>query len=449
MNWPLLEKYNVSVPRYTSYPTVPAWQTENWSPEQWMARMEKRFSPQQGMSLYIHLPYCEQLCTYCGCNKHITKNHLLEDPYIDAVLQEWEKYRRYMSQAPLISEIHLGGGTPTFFRPAALERLIQGLMRHSRLSPSYSLSFEAHPQSTSLEHLRVLREVGFNRISLGVQDFDPQTMKTINRRQTEAQVRTVTEQARKLGYRSINYDFIYGLPGQTSYHIDYNLRRVEELRPERIAFYSYAHVPGIKPSQRAYSEADLPQGSQKRALYQQGRAGFEAQGYATIAMDHFATPEDDLARSFRQQKLHRNFMGYTPHYTELAIGLGASAISDSWDAYAQNEKTTYGYLKAIQQEALPPVRKGHLLSEEDQRIRRRILSLMCHYEADWFDRPQDLHPALQKRLKALEEDGLLRLFPRQIKVTPTGRDFIRNIAAALDEPLHRKHFNQPTFSQAV
>ena len=449
MDAPLLEKYNVAVPRYTSYPTVPAWQSEKWHPEQWMARMEKRFSPHQGLSLYVHLPYCEQLCTYCGCNKHITKNHLLEDPYIDAVLQEWEKYRRHWSQPPLISEIHLGGGTPTFFRPAALERLIQGLLRHSRLSHHYSLSFEAHPQSTSAEHLRVLREVGFNRLSLGVQDFDPQIMKTINRRQTEQQVHTVTEQARRLGYRSLNYDLIYGLPGQKSHHIDYNLRRVEELRPERIAFYSYAHVPTIKPSQRAYSEADLPQGAAKRALYQQGRAGLEALGYHPIAMDHFATAEDDLAQSFRQHRLHRNFMGYTPHYTELAIGLGASAISDSWDAFAQNEKTTYGYLKAIQQETLPPVRKGHLLTPEDQRIRRRILSLMCHYEADWFDRPQDFHPALQQRLQALEKDGLLRLFPRQIKVTHTGRDFVRNIAAALDEPLHRHQFGKPTFSQAV
>lgn len=449
MDLSLLEKYNVPVPRYTSYPTVPTWNTELMEAETWMQACTRQFSPHQGISLYIHLPYCEQLCTYCGCNKHITKNHLLEEPYIRAILKEWAMYRQRWGARPTISEIHLGGGTPTFFSPENLRWMIEALLADAQVSTEYSFSFEAHPHSTSYEHLQALYQVGFNRVSLGVQDFDAAIMRSINRIQSTEEVYQVTRWAREIGYRSVNFDLIYGLPGQQPEHMETNLRHLEELRPERIAFYSYAHVPSIKPSQRAYSEADLPQGREKLDLYMQGSEGLGALGYRSIAMDHFALPGDDLTRSFEKQQMHRNFMGYTPHYTKLALGLGASAISDSWDAYAQNEKDTRRYLKAIHQEQQLPIRKGHIHTAEDLRVRKRLLDIMCHYQAHWLDRPADFDKDLQDRLQPLEDDGLLKIFPTQVKITPRGRFFLRNVAAAFDLRMHRQKFDKPTFSQAV
>ncbi len=448
MDVKLLQKYDVPVPRYTSYPTVPLWDTAQTSAEKWMEHVQLSFARNKEISLYIHLPYCEALCTYCGCNKHITKNHLVEVPYIKAVLKEWRMYTSRLPEKPVVREIHLGGGTPTFFSPENLRLLIEGLLEESVLPPAYDFSFEAHPASTTFEHLKTLRELGFNRISVGVQDFDDEIMRIINRYQTVEQVREVSEQARALGYKSINFDLIYGLPLQTPAHIERNLELLAEMKPDRLAFYSYAHIPEVKKAQRAYSEKDLPMGTDKLNLYLQGKEGLEKIGYKNIGMDHFALPGDELYRSLEEQKLHRNFMGYTPYHTELCIALGASSISDSWTAYAQNEKTLKDYLRRIREEDLPPVIKTHFLTGEDQRLRRQILNLICHYETNWFSDKEHFSFALQAAFRELEKDGLVKIFPHQVKVTDLGKNFIRNICRVLDARMNR-HEKKVIFSKAV
>lgn len=448
MDVKLLEKYDVPVPRYTSYPTVPLWDVEETDAERWMKHVQMSFAKNKEISLYIHLPYCEALCTYCGCNKHITKNHLVEVPYVKAVLKEWKMYTSRLPEKPVIREIHLGGGTPTFFSPENLKDLIEGLLADTEVAEKHDFSFEAHPNSTSYEHLKTLRECGFNRVSIGVQDFDGEIMRVINRFQTVDEVRQVTLWARELGYTSVNFDLIYGLPLQTSAHIEKNLELLQELMPDRIAFYSYAHIPEVKKAQRAYSEADLPMGRDKLNLYLQGRDGLEKLGYRDIGMDHFALPQDELYRSFKAGKLHRNFMGYTPYHTELCIALGASSISDSWTAYAQNEKTLKDYLHRVNHEDLPPIIKNHFLTGEDLKVRRRLLNLICHDETNWFDGKEDFSFELQRAFANLEKDGLVKVFPHQVKVTPSGKNFIRNICRVLDARMDR-HQKKVTFSKAV
>ncbi len=446
----LLKKYNVPAPRYTSYPTVPYWSGECPTEDAWKARVLNAFRQGRAVSLYIHLPFCESLCTYCGCNKRITKNHGLESPYIESVLQEWKLYASLLPEKPLLRELHLGGGTPTFFSPASLRRLVEGILETVELPEEREFSFEAHPNSTTREHLLVLRELGFNRISIGVQDFAPEILGIINRRQSFEDVHRVTYQARRLGYQSINYDLIFGLPLQTKAHISDTIAKVKKFLPERIAFYSYAHVPWIKPSQRAYSEADLPQGKAKRELYELGRKLLEQAGYIEIGMDHFALPKDSLYRAMEDGSLHRNFMGYTPFYTGLSIALGASSISDSWDAYVQNEKQIETYQQLVGQGRFPIV-KGHLLSQEDQILRRHILNIMCRHETIWYQpefQCEALYEGLE-RLAPLEADGLVIRYPFQLKVTPKGQAFLRNICLALDARYWRKQPEGQLFSQVV
>jgi oxygen-independent coproporphyrinogen-3 oxidase len=298
----LIEKYNVATPRYTSYPTVPYWDDNVPEAKQWQQLAKATFdctNDKEGISLYIHLPFCESLCTYCGCNTRITVNHNVESPYITAILKEWDMYVSLFETKPKIKEIHLGGGTPTFFKPERLVHLIEGILSTSVLCDNAELSFEGHPNNTTIDHLKVLYNVGFRRVSLGIQDFDIKVQRIINRIQSYDSVKTVTENARKIGYTSINYDLIYGLPLQTEQSMNETIEKVIQLHPDRIAFYSYAHVPWIKPGQRKFTEADLPEGKVKRALYENGRKAFEEAGYFEIGMDHFGLSDDPLNIALR------------------------------------------------------------------------------------------------------------------------------------------------------
>jgi len=382
---PLSEKYNVAAPRYTSYPTVPYWDTSTFSVEAWEESVKRSFREgnlPDGISIYIHLPFCESLCTYCGCNTRITRNHQVERPYIDAVLKEWGLYCKLLDDKPIIREIHLGGGTPTFFSHQNLYRLISGLLQLSEIHPQAEFSFEAHPANTTTEHLKTLYDLGFKRLSLGIQDFDPAVQFIINRHQTLEQVQSVTADARKIGFTSINFDLIYGLPLQTVNGLKDTMFKVAGLMPDRIAFYSYAHVPWIKPGQRRFTEKDLPDTQYKSILYEIGRDLLKSYGYQEIGMDHFALPEDDLVKAEKTGTLHRNFMGYTSQHTQLLIGLGVSSISDSLYAFAQNVKTVEEYLQLVNEGNLP-VFKGHLLTSEDLIIRKHILDIMCKGETKW------------------------------------------------------------------
>ncbi|RMG79980.1 MAG: oxygen-independent coproporphyrinogen III oxidase [Bacteroidetes bacterium] len=453
MNLDLIRKYNIPGPRYTSYPTVPFWKKDLFSLEEWLSSVKETFrqtNKQEGISLYIHLPYCESLCTYCGCNKRITVNHNVEIPYIKAVLQEWNLYLSLFEEKPLIKEIHLGGGTPTFFSPENLKMLLDNILKKSRTHKDYSFSFEAHPKNTSGEHLQTLFDLGFKRLSLGIQDFDAEVQKTVNRIQPYEMVEKVVNQARKTGYESVNFDLIYGLPKQTLASVTDTIEKVNKLKPERIAFYSYAHVPWKSKSQRGYSETDLPVPEVKRQLYETGKALFEANGYVEIGMDHFALPSDGLYQAFKTGNLHRNFMGYTSGKTSLLIGLGVSSISESNGAFAQNEKVVENYTDKLEKKELP-ITTGHILSEEDKIIREGILDIMCRFETDLqklmvaHENKSDIYD----KLKIFEEDGLIYIENDFLKVTEKGRAFVRNICMVFDKHLTRQNPTQPLFSSTV
>ena len=449
----LQEKYNVAAPRYTSYPTVPYWQSSAFDVEQWKVSLKRSFvesNEQEGISLYIHLPFCESLCTYCGCNTRITRNHAVEEPYINAVLNEWEMYKQIMGGVPVIKEIHLGGGTPTFFSHGNLHRLISGIKAGSKIHDKAEFSFEGHPANTTVDHLQTLYDLGFRRLSLGIQDFDPKVQFIINRIQSFEQVKLVTEQARRIGYRSVNYDLIYGLPLQNLQGLANTLLQVGELKPDRIAFYSYAHVPWIKPGQRRFTEKDLPGTREKIALYETGRELLKSSGYLEIGMDHFALPGDSLLIAEENGCLHRNFMGYTHQHTQLLMGLGVSSISDSLYAFAQNVKNVEEYLKLINEGQLP-VFKGHLLTNEDLIIRSHILNIMCKGETHWNSHKAICDSLFEgiERLEALADDHLIELHSWNLKVTNSGKRFLRNICMAIDARLWENQPSSQLFSMAV
>lgn len=452
MNVALIKKYNVPGPRYTSYPPVPSWTADPLDIELWKEKLKDCFQASnstQGISIYIHLPYCESLCTYCGCNTRITVNHKVEIPYIETVLMEWQLYLAVLGEQPQIAEIHLGGGTPTFFSPDNLRYLIEGLQKGAVLKSDAALSFEAHPNSTSPEHLQTLYDLGFRRLSLGIQDFDLQVQQIVNRVQTFSTVERVVNDARAIGYTSINFDLIYGLPLQTSATIQDTFEKVALLKPDRIAYYSYAHVPWVKPGQRMFTEDDLPSNEEKRALYELGKSILSDMSYHEIGMDHFALEEDELYIASQNGSLHRNFMGYTTQSSDLVIGLGASSIGDTGTSYAQNVKKVEDY-KALIIEGKFPLYRGHFLSEEEQAIRQHISSLMCQFSTSKGSGLLREHFNLAlPRLGSFFEDGLIELMDDKLTIREKGFPFVRNICMAFDEAYWSNTEQKPVYSQTI
>lgn len=446
----LIQKYNQPGPRYTSYPPVPFWKINHWEVSDWIETIKKGQELPEGtaISIYVHLPYCESLCTFCGCHKYITTNHSVEQGYIDTVLKEWEFIASHLDPNTSIAEIHLGGGTPTFFAPSELKRLIDGLTSLFPVSTNVEMGFEAHPNSTSTAHLEVLYQSGFRRVSFGIQDYDPQVQKAIHRIQSHEQVSKCHHEAKQLGYTSISHDLVFGLPKQSMEGFEKTVRETIEFKPDRLSLYSYAHVPWIKGTgQRGYDENDLPNPEEKRALYEMAKALFLEAGYLEIAMDHFALPEDELAKAYSSNTLHRNFMGYTTNNTKVLIGLGMSAISDSWFGYAQNEKDLKSYQKRIE-ETHSAWEKGHLLSTEDLEIRKHINQLMCQFETEI---PFDSHIEFEEmthKLTPMIQDGLVELTERKVRVTKEGKPFVRNVCMAID-PYLKTPISKPTFSMTI
>jgi oxygen-independent coproporphyrinogen-3 oxidase len=448
----LIQKYNVAAPRYTSYPTVPYWDMDTFSPEKWAQAVLGTFkesNASDGISVYIHLPFCESLCTYCGCNTRITKNHQVEAPYIAAVLKEWSHYVALFPDRPIIKELHLGGGTPTFFSAENLRLLMDGIFAIADRHPEAEFSFEGHPGNTRKEHLDTLFQVGFKRLSLGIQDFDPRVQLIINRIQSYSEVEVATQEARDAGYTSVNYDVIYGLPLQNLEGLKETINAVLQLKPDRIAYYSYAHVPWVKPGQRRYTEKDLPSAALKQQLYELGREMLKAGGYSEVGMDHFTLTSDTLYTAAQQGHLHRNFMGYTHQYSRLMIGLGVSSISDTWTGFAQNVKKVEEYM-ALVNDGKIPVFKGHLLDETDLILRQHILNIMCKGETSWAS-PAAQHAELWEgleRMTLLAQDGLVLIGEYDLKVTEKGKRFLRNICMTLDARLWRNQPTTPLFSMA-
>lgn len=442
------------LPRYTSYPTVPYWNEDSFSLALWQKTLKASFDRSnaiEGISLYIHLPFCESLCTFCGCHKRVTKRHEMEAPYIQAVLKEWQLYCELLENKPIIKEIHLGGGTPTFFSAQHLTQLIDGIFALAERAEEYEFSFEGHPNNTTQAHLQALYDLGFRRVSYGVQDYNEKVQTAIHRIQPYANVKQVTEWARAIGYSSISHDLVFGLPFQNLEDVLFTIQQTQRLMPDRIALYSYAHVPWIKGNgQRGFKDQDVPKDELKRQCYEEGKKHLLQYGYHEIGMDHFALATDAMYQSFQQGHLHRNFMGYTASKTQVMIGLGVSAISDSWYSFAQNEKSLENYYARLAANQIP-VFKGHVLNAEDLKIRQHILNLMCRFTTSWDD-PALQFPEITQVLKQLEEmqqDGLITIDQDRVTILEKGKPFIRNVCMAFDLRLNRKVPNTPIFSMTI
>lgn len=451
----LLKKYNVAGPRYTSYPTVPYWETSPTA-EQWIETIDRGLREAEvagiGAALYVHIPFCESLCTYCGCNTRITRNHAVGNPYVDTVIKEWKLYLERLGRRSVpLTELHLGGGTPTFLSTSELVRLVSGILESCDKTADAEFSLEADPRVTSREQMQALFDLGFRRLSLGVQDFDPKVQEVVHRVQSAEQVKAITASAREIGYTSINYDLIYGLPFQTIESVRNTIETVREHRPDRIAFYAYAHVPWIKPSQRRFTEADLPDGDAKRGLYELGRELLEAAGYREVGMDHFALETDSLWKASQSGTLHRNFMGYTSRQVSPLIGLGVSAIGDSWYAFAQNEKLLETYESRVAKGELP-IHRGHILTGEDRVIRRHVLQIMTRLRTDWRSPELDTPylAGIASRLTEFIHDGLMEpIEGQECRVRESGRPFLRNICMAFDARLSKQAPQTQLFSKTI
>ncbi len=451
----LIKKYNIAGPRYTSYPTVPYWD-DSPNVEQWIAALKDALTESErigrGAAMYIHIPFCESLCTFCGCNTRITKKHGRGVPYVQTVIAEMALYFKALGRTtPIeVAELHLGGGTPTWLTPEELKMMMEGLSQYIMPANGSEYSFEADPRVTSNEQLLALHSLGFTRLSLGIQDFDPKVQEIVNRVQSVEQVESLTLTARELGYTSINYDLIYGLPLQTKDSIRRTIDEVRRMKPERIAFYAYAHIPWIKPGQRKYTEADLPDGETKRQLYELGREMLEECGYREIGMDHFALETDGLWQAVQRKTLHRNFMGYMPKDVHPMLMLGCSAIGDAWTAFAQNIKEVEEY-EATVAAGIIPIYRGHQLTKEDQILRRHVLNIMTRGETEWSEAAlyTDYLEEVAGKLAEPVKDGLIVLGKHSAKVTQQGKPFLRNLCMAFDARLARKEPQGKVFSSTI
>lgn len=443
----LFAKYDIPAPRYTSYPTVPYWEGAP-SEEVWLGHVRRTLqSADSSWALYIHIPYCETLCTFCGCNTIITKDHQREEPYVELLLKEWRIYKEKVPQLQErpVKHLHLGGGTPTFLSTENLNRLLRPLMSQIKKSPGFEASIEVDPRRTSEEQLVALKELGFNRISLGVQDFDPEVQRLVNRIQPYELTQQLTERARELGFHSVNFDLIYGLAQQTPQRMSESIKKTLQLRPDRIALYSLALVPWIKPAQKLFKDEDLPVGREKRELYEMARRAFLQSGYVEVGMDHFALENEALTQALNNKTLHRNFMGYTDQHTELLLGLGVSSISETPYSFHQNEKLIAGYEQRLQKNQIP-THRGHVLTDEDKRQREQILSFMT---TGTVELSSEQLPAAQEFLAEMLEDRLLVLDGHTLQLTDQGRPFLRNACLFFDERLKRQKPLTQVFSKSL
>lgn len=443
----LFSKYDIPAPRYTSYPTVPYWEQAPHA-EQWVQHLNDTLSASvSSWSLYLHIPYCETLCTFCGCNTIITKDHNREEPYVDLILAEWKLYIQKVPQLKTrpLKHLHLGGGTPTFLSAEALTRLLGKIFADVVLDKNFEGSIEVDPRRTTEDQLKALKKIGFNRVSLGVQDFNPEVQRLVNRIQPYEITAGITNSARQLGYASVNFDLIYGLAKQTPESIKESIIKTIELKPDRIALYSFALVPWIKPAQRLFKDEDLPAGKEKRDLYEISRSMLMAAGYVEVGMDHFALPTDLLSQALKNKKLHRNFMGYTDHKTDVLLGLGVSSISETPQSFHQNEKVLAVYQQKIQNNEIA-THRGHVLTTEDQLRRQQILDFMTNGEVLLT---VEQVPAAAEFLKEMLQDGLVEIKGDRLKMLEAGKPFLRNACLFFDERLKRQKPNTQVFSKSI
>jgi oxygen-independent coproporphyrinogen III oxidase len=443
-----LARYDVPGPRYTSYPTVPAWKAPFGAEEYREALRELARLEQDPVSVYVHLPYCGYRCHYCGCNVTVATRTAVVNRYLDRVEREIELATGIVGRGRRVVQLHLGGGTPNLLTVEQLARLVQMLERRFAFASSAERSVEADPRLATRDQVEALRALGFHRISYGVQDFDPVVQAAIGRMQPEAVVRTAVELAREAEFEGINIDLIYGLPEQTAARFARTLETALALAPDRVACYSYAHVPQVRHNQRLIDTSALPSREDKFHLFRMAVDAFTGSGYEWIGMDHFARPADDLAVAARERRLHRDFMGYTTRPAPHLLAFGMSAISDVAGRFVQNVPRTGEYQRVLDAGEFP-VERGHRLSDDDRQRRHAILNLMCNLEL-----PHHLVPSPEEeshaRLRPLVEDGLIAPRLDRYEVTPIGRYFLRNVAMALDAYLPQQLAEaRPVFSRTV
>lgn len=454
-----LERYNRQGPRYTSYPTAPEWRDmSDDGPFREKVREDAGTKPSSPISLYFHIPFCERRCFFCACNVLISRSHERADQYIELLDREMGILAGEMASSRgvtrPVSQVHLGGGTPNFLTPVQFERLLGHIRNRFNIGIDAEISLEADPVTLAHEHLETLARLGFNRISYGVQDFNQKTQEAVNRVQSVETTRDATELARSLGFKSVNYDLIYGLPYQTEATFSETLDIVEELRPDRIALYNFAYLPQRVRHQKVLEPGSLPSGPEKFRIFTLAHDRLIGAGYEYIGMDHYALPDDALAIARRNRTLQRNFMGYTTQAGTDLYALGVSAISMTDTLYVQNTKEAALYQQAIENAKLP-VQKGMVLSEDDRIRRDAIGQLMCHgalhkreiealHGID-FDRyfAREL-----EELPPMERDGLIILSPGCIQLTLLGRIFARNVAMVFDAYL-RSPSGSRTFSRTL
>lgn len=440
----LIEKYNRPGPRYTSYPPVPFW---NGSPSEnvWLEHIGQSYNEQEGLDLYVHIPFCEKLCFYCGCNRTITKNHDVEDPFIEMIIKEWKIYCQKLGIIPKINSLHFGGGTPTFLSSDNLKKIIDELTKER--TSSFIGSIEIDPRKCHDNHLRVLTETGMSRFSLGIQDFDLDVQTAINRYQPVAMVEHIVDKIRRKGISSINFDLIYGLPKQTEKTVCQTLEIVSKMKPDSIAFYGYAHLPEKIKNQRLIKSSDLPSANQRRVLYETGKTILTNHGYNHIGLDHFALPSNFLHKAQKEGKLHRNFMGYVDKKSSLLIGLGPTSISDSSISFVQNTKDVDTYKEIITQGKLP-IEKGHVHSRADLDAQKLIQDLMCIGHCNLKNVKLPIDEKVQEDLVNLANDGLISYEHESVVLTEIGKTFMRNVAMVFDHHLRKKE-NLTKFSQTI
>lgn len=445
VDWDLLAKYDTSGPRYTSYPTAPQF-TETFTGNDLAETIQQanRQTTPPPLSLYFHLPFCESVCFFCGCNVTFTKDRTRPTPYTETLIREMDLIQPLLQTNQKVHQLHWGGGTPTFFSPDQLKYLGDAIHQRFTFASDAEMGVEIDPRETTPEHLKILQSLGFNRLSMGVQDFDSDVQKAINRIQPEALTKNSIETARELGFQSISVDLIYGLPHQTEKTFTQTLERIIQLKPDRIAFFNFAYLPEIIRHQKAISAETLPSTQEKFAILRHAINRFTEAGYRYVGMDHFAKPDDDLCRAQDQGTLSRNFQGYTTHAGCDLYAMGVSAISQVQNVYAQNHKKIQTYSEAIQNQQFA-THRGIRLTPDDMLRREIIMTFMCHFQLDIPTIETKHHLTFSdyfaEELAAFapfEKDGLILRTKEKIQVTSTGRLLIRNLCMIFDTYLKKK-----------
>ncbi len=432
-------------PRYTSYPTVPVW-SERFGAADHARALERAGHSAEPLSLYVHIPFCQELCSYCGCNVVVSKSPQRLDAYVESVAREAQLVAARLGKRRRLARVHYGGGTPTSLDERQLERLWEGLTAAFSVDPDAELAVEVDPSVTRPSQLTALAGMGFHRLSVGVQDFDPRVQHAVARIQSFAETAAILGHARRVGFRSVNTDLIYGLPMQTEASWRRTLEQVLALSPDRLATFSFAFVPDVRPNQRRLPLADIPTGLARLALLRLSHEVLGAAGYRAIGLDHFARPTDELSIALEEGHLWRDFQGYTTRRAPETVALGSSGISDVGGAFVQSDKRVGAWTRAIEAGTLPTER-GYWLTDDDRERRGIITDLMCNQRVDLGPGAEVRFGAELLRLRDQEREGLVTLAGPRVTVTPLGRVFLRNVAMVFDA--HLPNATRQQFSRTV